>query len=297
MWAAHPRLKLPPVSADTIEPSYRLHGPETPVSPLILSVPHAGRDYPAALAGLSRAPLSALTALEDRFVDTVALAARERETMIVAHAPRAWIDLNRAESERDPAVEQAGLALRLTARSAKVRSGLGLIPRRAGLIGNIWKRRLTPDEVEARIVADHRPYHERLAQLMEAAHRRFGIALLVDIHSMPPLSGPQPARIVIGDRFGRSAADRLTACLEAEALAHGLAVAINSPYPGGHILERHGHLSWGMHAVQLEIDRSLYLDDRLDRPGPNLPQISTLLRAMLDAALEELMSGRRIAAE
>lgn len=286
------------MNANAIEPSYRLHGPETPVSPLILSVPHAGRDYPAALAALSRAPLSALTALEDRFVDAVALAARERETMIVAQAPRAWIDLNRAESERDPAVEQAGLALRLTARSAKVRSGLGLIPRRAGLIGNIWKRRLTPDEVEARIIADHRPYHERLAQLMEAAHRRFGIALLVDIHSMPPLSGgPEPARIVIGDRFGRSAADRLTACLAAEALAHGLPVAINSPYPGGHILERHGHPSWGVHAVQLEIDRSLYLDNRLDRPGPGLPRIAALVRAMLDAALEELVPGRRIAAE
>lgn len=280
-------------------PPYRLIGPEEPVSPVILSIPHAGRDYPAALAEQLRVPLSALTSLEDRCVDAVGLAALGDETALIATRARAWIDLNRSEAERDPAVEAGGgLAMRLHARSAKVRGGLGLIPRRAGNSAPILSRRLEREEVEARILIDHRPYHAQLALLLERARRRFGGAVLIDLHSMPTIRDrTDPPRVVIGDRFGQSASAQLVSRIEAEVEAAGLNVAVNTPYSGGYILDRHGAPARGVHAVQIEIDRACYLDSRLDQPGPGLARIARMVRWILDAARDELLPEARIAAE
>lgn len=286
------------MSAEPGDSCYLQLGPSQPLSPLVLSVPHAGRDYPHALCALLRVPVGALVALEDRHVDAVANAARRGETMLLARRARAWIDLNRSEQDRDPAVEQGGSPLRLVGRSAKVRSGLGLIPRRAGTASAILARRLTQAEVEARIAQDHRPYHARLEMLLAAARARFGAALLVDLHSMPTLgTSDDPPRIVIGDRFGRSAAGRIVARMEAEARAVGVNVALNAPYAGGHILDRHGDPARGVHAVQVEIDRALYLDEARHGPGPGLAATARLVRAMLDAALDELAPAHRLAAE
>lgn len=280
-------------------PSYRLIGPQEPVSPVILSVPHAGRDYPAEMATQLRVPVSALTALEDRHVDAVALAALGEESALIQSRARAWIDLNRSEAERDPAVEAGGaLVLRLHARSAKVRGGLGLIPRRAGSTAAILSRRLEPQEVEARILIDHRPYHARLTRLLEQARRRFGAAVLIDLHSMPSIRGQAaPPQIVIGDRFGQCAASRLVGRLEAEVEAAGFRVALNTPYAGGYILDRHGAPARGIHAVQVEIDRACYLDQRLDQPGPGLARVAGMIRALIDAARDELWPEARMAAE
>lgn len=280
-------------------PPYRLIGPEEPVSPVILSIPHAGRDYPVAMADQLRVPMSALTSLEDRYVDAVGLAALGDETALIATRARAWIDLNRSEAERDPAVEAGGgLAMRLHARSAKVRGGLGLIPRRAGNSAPILSRRLEREEVEARIMLDHRPYHAQLALLLERARRRFGGAVLIDLHSMPTIRDrAAPPRVVIGDRFGQSASAQLVSRIEAEVEAAGLNVAVNTPYSGGHILDRHGAPARGVHAVQIEIDRACYLDSRLDQPGPGLARIARMVRCILDAARDELLPEARIAAE
>ena len=260
-----------------------------PASPVILSVPHAGRDYPPALRAALRVPLAALTLLEDRHVDAVAAAARGGETMLVQRRARAWIDLNRGEDERDPRVDEGAAATARPGRSAKIQSGLGLVPARAGRADGLWRRRFTGPEIAARIAADHRPYHAALAAALMAARARFGVAVLLDVHSMPPL--PDGRRIVLGDRFGRSAAPRFVARLEAEAEADRLPLALNTPYAGGHILDRHGHPERGVHAIQLELDRSLYLDRALDRPGAGLGAAARLLRRMVLALADEAVTA------
>ena len=263
--------------------SFRIIGHAIPESPVVLSVPHAGRDYPLALRAALRAPLASLATLEDRHVDAIALGARASETLLLQDLPRAWIDLNRAEHERDPVLDDGARASNLT---AKVRAGLGIVPRRTAAAGELWRRRLGADEVQARIVADHRPYHVALAETLAHARARFGVAVLLDVHSMPPIAGGR-ARMVIGDRFGRAAASRFVHRVEAELEAAQLGYALNTPYAGGHILERHGCPQNDVHAIQLEIDRSLYLDRRLDAPGPGLEAVTRLLRAVIDALADE----------
>jgi N-formylglutamate amidohydrolase len=253
---------------------------------VVLSEPHAGREYPLPLRAAARVPVSALTGLEDRHVDAVVLAARGAETVIVQRLARAWIDLNRSEHDRDPRLDEGAPTGQL---SAKVRSGLGLVPRRTSAAGDLWRHRLTGAEVDARIVAAHRPYHDALEAALHAARARFGVAVLLDLHSMPPIAGGT-ARIVIGDRFGRSAASRFVQRIAAESGAAGLEHALNAPYAGGHILERHGHPAARIHAVQLELDRSLYLDSRLDQPGAGFAPMVRFVRGIIDALEDEAMA-------
>lgn len=260
-----------------------------PESPVVLSVPHAGRDYPLELRAALRAPFSALTALEDRLVDQVAIAARLRETMLVQRLPRAWIDLNRAESERDPRLDD-GAARSAPLHATKVGSGLGLVPRRTASAGELWRRRLTGQEVDRRIIADYRPYHAALAEALVAARLRFGSALLLDVHSMPPIAGREAPRMVLGDRFGRSAGGQFVHRLEAEIDAAGLRPTLNSPYAGGHILDRHARPAAGIHAIQLEIDRSLYLDCRLDSLGAGFDATAAMLRRLIAALADEALA-------
>ncbi len=267
--------------------SFERHGPLAPLSPVVLSVPHAGRDYPLALQAALRVPLAALRGLEDRHADAQGQGARRAETLFVATRARAWIDLNRAEHERDPRLDDGATATGVPL-SAKLRSGLGLVPRRVGNSGDLWQRRLSADEVALRIVEDHRPYHAALAAALAAARARFGIAVLLDVHSMPPLGHPRSApRIVLGDRFGKAAASRFSGRIEGVVRAHGVAMATNAPYAGAHILERHGDPAAGIHALQLEFDRALYLDERLDAVGTGLAPTIRLLRAIVDAVADE----------
>lgn len=282
-----------------IRDSFDVAGTAIPESPIILSVPHAGRDYPAALLAAIRLPVAMLSVLEDRHVDAVAVAARGRETMFVQRLARAWIDLNRAEQERDARLDDGADQRTQPSPSAKLRSGLGLVPRRIAQGGDIWRGRLSNADVTARIEQAHRPYHAALAQALAAAHARFGIAVLLDIHSMPSLgSVPGTPRIVIGDRFGQSAADRFVARLQATAEAASVPHALNAPYAGGHILDRHGSPGRGVHAVQIEFDRTLYLDTRLNAPGAGLAATAALLRRMIAAVTDEAMAlPNAIAAE
>jgi N-formylglutamate amidohydrolase len=274
-----------------MEPSFDRWGdPDRPASPVVVSVPHAGRDYPPAILPLLRTAPSGLRALEDRHVDAVALAMHGARAMLVQRIPRAWIDLNRGEDERDPAVDEGADPTRRSTHSAKLRSGLGLIPRRVSATGEIWRRKLSDADVRARIEQAHRPYHRALGEALMAARARFGVAVLLDLHSMPPL-GPGGAQVVIGDRFGRAAGARFVARAEAAALAGRMRVALNSPYAGGHVLDRHAAPMRGVHGLQLELDRSLYLDRRLDRPGPGLAMTVSLVDAIVRALEDEAMTG------
>lgn len=264
--------------------SFERLGAEQPASPVVVSVPHAGRVYPPTLRAALRVPVGALVALEDRHVDAVAREAAGGRTTFIARRPRAWIDLNRGEDERDPRVDEG--AIGRPVRSAKVRGGLGLVPRRGAGAIELWRRRFGEREIALRIAEDHRPYHQSLRTALEAARTRWGVAVLVDLHSMPPL-GAGRARVVVGDRFGRSAGSAFVARIEQAALAAGHAVARNTPYAGGHILDRHGAPVAGIHAIQVELDRSLYLDAALHEPGRGLGPTAALVRTMLEALEDE----------
>jgi N-formylglutamate amidohydrolase len=282
--------------ADEVQ-SFDLHGDMDPASPVVISVPHAGRGYPLALRAALRVPVEALQPLEDRHIDALAIAARGGESVIIQRPARAWIDLNRAEHERDSVIDDGAERRSAPHVSAKVRSGLGLVPRRVPGAGDIWRRRLDGEEVAARIAGDYRPYHAAIGRMLSAARLRFGCAVLLDLHSMPPL-GPGEPRIVIGDRFGRSAGGRFVHRLEVSAQEHGVAAALNAPYAGGHILDRHARPADEVHALQVEFDRSLYLDAALDLPGAGLQATARLLRAMIDALADEALAVRTaIAAE
>jgi len=274
-------------------PPFSLFGAADPAYPLIISVPHAGRQYPEAMKLSARLPEGRLRPLEDRYADALANGAFTAGVQgIVANTARAWIDLNRSENEIDPGfIDLPSGALPLV--SAKVRGGLGLIPRRISSGGDIWHRRIAADDLNERITQHHRPYHEALGAMLERSRAKFGVAILLDIHSMPTLpetsDGPG-AQIVIGDSFGRSADDRFTGCAAALAEQHGLNAAINHPYAGGHILQHHARPQRGLHAIQIEIDRSLYLDAHHHRPTERLENmrkfIARLAFALIDEALE-----------
>lgn len=288
------------MEASPTPPSFDRYGPDEPVSPVVVSVPHAGRDYPAEMQALLTVPVARLTALEDRHVDAVASMAVGREVMIVARRARGWIDLNRSPiRDRDPQVD-AGADPRSFAAQAseKVRSGIGLIPRRAGGADNMWRRKLSDVEVAVRIAQDHAPYHAALDTALAAAHARFGMALLLDLHSMPPLPGVVPAQVVLGNRHGHSAAALFTAVAAGVVRHAGLRVAINQPYAGGYVLASHARPRSGIHALQLEIDRGLYLDDRFDQPGGGLAATAAWVRSMIDVLTDAaLATTHRIAAE
>jgi N-formylglutamate amidohydrolase len=288
------------MEAPNAPPLFDRYGSDEPASPVVVSVPHAGRDYPQAMQALLTIPVARLSTLEDRHIDAVAGLVRGEETIFVARRPRGWIDLNRSpDRDRDPQVD-AGVDPRSFAAQAsdKVRSGIGLIPRRAGGADNMWRRKLSDAEVTTRIAQDHAPYHAALGAALAAARARFGIALLLDLHSMPPLPGVTPAQVVLGNRHGHSCAALFTDLAAGIVRDAGLRVAINHPYAGGHILAAHARPRVGIHALQLEIDRSLYLDELLDRPGAGVVDTARWVRATIDAlANAALATSHRIAAE
>jgi N-formylglutamate amidohydrolase len=273
-------------------------GPAISTSPVIFAVPHAGHIYPPELIESAAVSRRALESLEDRHADAlVAEAVANGATAFIARRARAWIDLNRDEREIDPHMLETAAPRTGLLGSARVRGGLGLIPRRLPGAGEILRRRLTTAEIEERIRGDHRPWHGALAAALAATRARFGIALLVDCHSMPPINSKgvgRPPQIVIGDRHGRSAEARFVDCAIAAAARAGLKPGRNQPYAGAYTLERHGKPAAGIHALQIEVDRSLYLDGELREVGSQYPRISAfvadLAQALSAEALIELPS-------
>lgn len=280
---------------------YLRFGPQQPASPVILSVPHAGRLYPDALRAMAAVPLAHFEALEDRHADLlVAEATAAGAIAFIARHARSWIDLNRDPREIDPAMIDPPLRAHEALPSAKVRGGLGLIPRRINGTGELWRRPLPAADLAHRIARDHRPWHAALATALAAAQARFGAALLLDCHSMPPVAAQGaggPPQIVIGDRYGRSASGLLVERLVAIAEADGLTVARNSPYAGGYALDRHGAPAQGRHAIQIEVDRRLYLLPDLRTPGPGVARIGALIASMAVAMADELGGPLPLAAE
>lgn len=273
--------------------SFDRYGPAVPAFPVILSVPHAGRNYPPELLAQARVQHDVLRRLEDRWADLLVHPLIERGfTVLVSRTARALIDLNRHEREIDPAMV-SGLPLGQPLQtSAKLRGGLGLLPRRLPGAPDLWRGSFAWSDVRARIETVHRPYHAAVAQLMRAARDAHGHAILIDLHSMPPLPPAEPGKaapvLVLGDRFGRSASGRLIQLAADVAAGHGVSSAQNHPYAGDHMIERHGRPERDMHALQVEIDRSHYLDVTLDRPGPGLERMRVLVTNLVEAIAQEL---------
>ncbi|HEX8191913.1 MAG TPA: N-formylglutamate amidohydrolase [Allosphingosinicella sp.] len=270
-------------------------GPAQPASPVVLSVPHAGRNYSESLLRAARVPRRTLELLEDRLVDRLVWrAVEEGATAFVAQVPRAEIDLNRDEREIDPALIAPPPPSASVLQSARTRGGLGLVPSRIAGTGAIWLHRISRDELRRRVETVHRPYHEALAEALRAARDRFGAAILLDCHSMPPrepVGGVRQASIVFGDRHGATIAPAWLHAAVRAARGLGWSTAQNSPYAGGHIVTRHGSPRSDIHAVQLEIDRSAYLDEDLREPGPGFDRTATLIAAVAAALAEQVMQA------
>jgi N-formylglutamate amidohydrolase len=280
----------------TLPPFFRI-GPERPASPVVLSVPHAGRDYSPRLLKDSRLSQAVLETLEDRLVDRLVWRATAAgATAFVARAPRAEIDLNRDEREIDPALIAPPLPSGGLVQSARTRGGIGLIPSRITGAGPIWRERITRTELVRRIERIHQPYHRALEAALDHARARFGQAILLDCHSMPPRprhdhKGSAVPTVIFGDRHGATISpDLLEAALEA-ARALGYRAACNAPYAGGYIVGRHGRPGIGVHALQIEIDRSLYLDEDLRTPGPGFEGVARLVASVAHALESRLLSG------
>ena len=277
-------------------------GPPRPVSPVVLSVPHAGRNYSPNLLKAARVSRDVLEALEDRLVDRLVWkAVAASATAFVAGAPRAEIDLNRDEREVDPALIAPALPAASIVQSVRTRGGIGLIPARIAGIGALWNDRISRDELVRRVTQIHRPYHRAVERALAETRERFGAAVLLDCHSMPPRpsgSLSDQAPVVFGDRHGTSAASELMAAAVDAARSLGYRTACNAPYAGGYVVARHGRPDRGIHAIQIEIDRSMYLDPELRAPGPGFAQACRLIATVVEALEARLLgSDAAIAAE
>lgn len=280
-------------------PPFRRLGPARPRSPVVLSVPHAGRSYSDGLLATARLSRLRLESLEDRLVDRLVWRAVEAGAVaLVADSPRAEIDLNRDERELDPAMVMPRPPADSTVESPRTRGGLGLIPSRIAGSGAIWRQRIPAAEVARRIDRIHRPYHQAIEAELSAAKARFGVAVLLDCHSMPPRGAGGDPQVVLGDRHGGSMDQALVAAAERAALEAGFDVARNAPYAGGYITQRHGRPELGIHALQLEIDRSLYLAPDLRSSGAGFDRVARLVAAVAEAlAAAALGPPEAIAAE
>jgi N-formylglutamate amidohydrolase len=259
--------------------------------PVLLSVPHSGRNYPDWLVAMASGGRDALRSLEDPFVDRLVWRAVQRGVgAVIAHAPRAAIDCNRSEDEVDPAVVEGVRRGRVTARA---RGGLGIVPARTQQHGFLWRRSITSRQLQDRLDQAHRPYHEAIEGQLQLLVERFGCALLLDCHSMPPPPDAVPP-VVFGDCRGRTADSWLSNEAVAISRRHGFDAGLNEPFAGGHIIERHAKPAAGVHALQIEFDRRRYLDARLKLPGEGFDQAATLIEA-LALELGNAMLGRQFA--
>jgi N-formylglutamate amidohydrolase len=257
--------------------------------PVLVAVPHAGRAYPPQVVDRMRDPQGAQLRLEDRLVDRLGrmIAQATGAGLLVAHAPRALLDLNRAEDDIDWDMVEGGRPEGVAAVTSgqscnrRARSGLGLVPRRLPGSGEIWRGRLPRAELSARIAGIHRAYHAFLAEELARMRKLWGAALLIDLHSMPPLrpaEGEERAPlIVLGDRFGVSCHHGLIGAALRQLDAQGCEAAQNRPYSGGYVLDRHGAPDKGIHAVQVEVCRATYLDHRLAEPGEGMAGMAAIL--------------------
>lgn len=253
-----------PVLRDLLAKPFAVMRPFRWTAPFVFASPHSGRTYPPSFLALSALDPVSLRRSEDAFVDKLFGAVPDQgAAFLVAHFPRAYLDVNRAEREFDPAMFDGPVSAHEPAtRNARVAAGLGVIPRvvREGM--EIYRAPLPAAEAALRLDSFYRPYHAALAGLIAETKAAFGTAVVIDCHSMPPPLLTRGYDVVIGDRHGESASAALSAEIGRRLAGLGYSVGRNSPYAGGHTTRLYGQPGAGVHAVQIEINRKLYLDEK-----------------------------------
>ena len=265
---------------------YTLSEPAVQTTNVVFASPHSGRDYPWAFLKKSVLDERAIRSSEDAFIDLLFEDAPSfGAPLLAATAPRAFIDLNRSCEELDPALIYE---VRKTSHNPRVTSGLGVIPRVVSNGRAIYSGKLSLTEARQRLRDHWHPYHDRLQQLLDDTRRAHGQVILIDCHSMPHEAidgmsggGKGHPQIVLGDRFGAAASQEIVERVEAAFAAAGLRVARNTPFAGAYTAQHYGRPSRGQHVVQVEIDRALYMNEKLIRPSGNFQDFKELIRGVM----------------
>lgn len=285
-----------------MHPAFRLDHPRRITSSVVVASPHSGRHYPASFLRQSVLDERMIRSSEDAFMDKLVGAAPSLGApLLSAEWPRAYLDLNRAEDELDPGViEGVGRVV----QTPRINSGLGVIPRVVANGRVIYRGKLTRTEAEERIEGIWRPYHAALEDLLLQARTDFGKAVLLDFHSMPHEAldavarpGTPRPQVVLGDRFGASADGEIMDVLEQGFLEAGLVVSRNAPFAGAYVTQRYGRPAKGYHAIQIEIDRALYMNERLILPNEDFDRVRRVISGVLARVIQALPGRVALAAE
>ncbi|HZH53674.1 MAG TPA: N-formylglutamate amidohydrolase [Microvirga sp.] len=294
-----------PVIADEFDPPYVIVEPQGQTAPFVFNVPHAGAVYPASFLAASRLDAMALRRSEDAFVDELFASVVDLGApLMTARFPRAYLDLNREPYELDSRMFDGRLPPFANTRSMRVAGGLGTIPRIVADGQEIYGMRLPVEEALRRIEWLYKPYHRSLRQLVRRTSQAFGHAVLIDCHSMPSSSVSREeggkADIVLGDRYGTSCAVILIDLVEAAMRQRGYSVVRNKPYAGGFITEHYGEPALGRHALQIEINRAIYMDERTLQRKPGFAALAQDMNRIFAQVIAEIsgdLMPRQIAAE
>ena len=280
--------------------------PATQTIPFVFNSPHSGRRYPPTFLAEANLDALAIRRSADHYVDELFGDAPELGApLLAAHFPRAYLDVNREPYELDPRMFDGPLPPFVNIGSMRVAGGLGTIPRIVAENMEIYRRRLSVEEAMSRIETIYKPYHACLRKLIARTHAHFGLAVLIDCHSMRGnirLSGSDiRPDFIIGDRYGTSASAELSRAALQFLDAMGFSAVRNKPYAGGFITEHYGRPVRGLHALQIEINRSLYVDEVTLDKKPEFPMIaaalSTFMRQMAEFVTDFSGSDSALAAE
>jgi N-formylglutamate deformylase len=289
---------------DKPDPPYEVLEPADCRGPVLFNSPHSGSTYPRAFLAASRLDIGTLRRSEDSFVDElIAGVVTCGFPLMHAHFPRCFIDVNREPYELDPRMFEGRLPSFANTRSMRVAGGLGTVARVVGDAQEIYDQRIPVDDALTRIESLYKPYHRSLRRLFSKLHRDFGAAVLIDCHSMPSTAGHKDERprpeFVLGDRYGTSCVGAVSETIEQTLRGLGYSVSRNKPYAGGFITEHYGNPAAGLHAIQLEINRALYMDERHYERSRNFDRLAadmeTLARRLGEIPLEELRPYRAAA--
>jgi N-formylglutamate amidohydrolase len=285
---------------------FEVREPETQTIPFVFNSPHSGRRYPTTFLADSNLDATAIRRSADHYVDEIFADAPELGApLLLAHFPRAYLDVNREPYELDPRMFDGPLPSYANIGSMRVAGGLGTIPRIVAENMEIYRRRLPVNEALCRIETIYKPYHACLRKLIAGTHARFGQCVLIDCHSMPGnirLSGSDMRPdFIIGDRYGTSASAELSRAALHFLDGMGFSAVRNKPYAGGFITEHYGRPVRGLHALQIEINRALYVDEMTLAKKREFPVIaaalSTFMRQMADFVADFSRSDSALAAE
>ena len=276
---------------DELDPPFEILEPAEWRGPVVFNSPHSGSVYPPAFLSASRLDVATLRRSEDSFVDKLVLGVVARgHPLMRAHFPRCYVDVNREPYELDPRMFDGRLPSFANTRSMRVAGGLGTVARVVGDSQEIYGQRIPVDDAIRRIEWLYKPYHRALRRLFTRVQRDYGAAMLIDCHSMPSTAGAKDERpradIVLGDRYGTSCVPAVAETIDATLRELGYVVSRNKPYAGGFITEHYGTPAAGLHAIQLEINRALYMDERRYEPSSSFAAVAADLETLADRLAE-----------